>query len=147
MDDQAATARTRVLAAMVALMAVVGLAHARLHAVPVTPSHSLTQQPTPPALAARALREGSPVELNQADAPTLELLPGIGPALAARILASKREDGEFHSVDDLLRVRGIGPRRLDALRPLLTVTHRRDGGSDTGVNAGRPDLAPGGQGG
>jgi competence ComEA-like helix-hairpin-helix protein len=147
MDDESATARTRVLAATVALMAIVGLAHARPHAAERRPTRDTQHRPAP---AARALREGVPVELNAADAPTLELLPGIGPALAARILVSRREHGDFSSVDDLMRVRGIGPRRLEALRPLLRVASPaplQDGGCDGGVNAQAPDLAPEAQGG
>lgn len=75
----------------------------------------------PESEAARALREGRPVDLNRASEDDLRLLPRIGPALASRIAASRRQEGPFRSVDDLRRVRGIGPRTLDRLRPLLTV--------------------------
>lgn len=50
--------------------------------------------------------------LTAADPRLLETLPGIGPALAARIVAAR----PFHDVDDLLRVRGIGPATLERLR-------------------------------
>lgn len=59
---------------------------------------------------------GRKVRLNGASVPELEALPGIGPALAARIVAGR----PYLAVDDLDRVRGIGPARIRALRPLVT---------------------------
>ena len=59
----------------------------------------------------------APVDLNRATAAELERLPGIGPALAARIVAYRDSAGSFASVDDLLRVRGIGPVLLARLKP------------------------------
>ena len=44
------------------------------------------------------------------------LLPGIGPVLAQRIVADRHENGAFGSVEGLLRVRGIGPGKLSAIR-------------------------------
>ncbi|MET3636402.1 ComEA family DNA-binding protein [Curtobacterium oceanosedimentum] len=61
------------------------------------------------------------VDLNTADQATLETLPGIGPALAARILAWREEHGGFSSVDDLLEVSGIGDTRLAELRDRVRV--------------------------
>ena len=60
------------------------------------------------------------VDLNRADLERLQVLPGIGPALAARIL-SAREERLFTSLDDLERVPGIGPETVRRLRPLATV--------------------------
>ncbi|MBN2023946.1 MAG: helix-hairpin-helix domain-containing protein [Pirellulales bacterium] len=59
------------------------------------------------------------VDLNAASWPELAQLPGLGETLARRIVASREEDGAFLDHDDLLRVRGIGPRKLDAVRPFL----------------------------
>jgi competence protein ComEA len=59
------------------------------------------------------------VHLNGADVDDLDALPGVGPALAERIVAFGREHGGFRSVDDLLEVPGIGPGRLEALRGLV----------------------------
>ena len=55
---------------------------------------------------------------NRADAATLIQLPGIGPALAKRVVAARTE-GLFRTPEDLLRVRGIGPATLTRLRPFL----------------------------
>lgn len=61
------------------------------------------------------------VDLNAADAPALETLPGIGPALAGRIVAWRDDNGRFTSVDDLLAVPGIGEKVLASLRDLVRV--------------------------
>jgi competence protein ComEA len=61
------------------------------------------------------------VDLNTADQATLETLPGIGQALAGRIIAWREEHGGFSSVDDLLDVSGIGQARLDDLRDRVRV--------------------------
>jgi competence protein ComEA len=60
--------------------------------------------------------EGSIVHLDSATADELEALDGIGPSLAARIVAWRTQHGGFHTVDDLGQVPGIGPSRLEALR-------------------------------
>jgi competence protein ComEA len=66
--------------------------------------------PGPPARA-------GPVSLSAATAAQLEALDGVGPALAARIVAWRDAHGGFSSVDQLLEVPGIGDGRLAALRP------------------------------
>ena len=58
------------------------------------------------------------VDPNRDDARGLEALPGVGPRMAARILAA-RTVRPFTGPDDLLRVRGIGPRTLARMRPYL----------------------------
>jgi competence protein ComEA len=60
------------------------------------------------------------INLNRATAAELDRLPGIGPVLAARIVA-ERENKPFARIEDLRRVSGIGPKKLEALRPLVTV--------------------------
>ena len=62
---------------------------------------------------------GAPVSINRASADELEALPGVGPVTAAAIVAHREEHGPFRSVDDLLDVRGIGPARLEDVRPLV----------------------------
>lgn len=61
------------------------------------------------------------IDLNNADQTELETLPGIGPALAQRIIAWRDENGRFHSVDDLLVVAGIGDKVLAGLKDLVRV--------------------------
>jgi len=63
----------------------------------------------------------APVDLNRATAPELDTLPGVGPATAAAILAWRDENGGFRRVEDLLEVPGIGPARLERLRPHVRV--------------------------
>lgn len=80
------------------------------------PSEPLLPAPAP---AAPAPAPVGPVDLNHATAAELERLPGIGPALAARIVADREANGPFRSVDDLDRVRGIGPATVERLRPFV----------------------------
>lgn len=64
---------------------------------------------------------GGPVNLNTATAKQLEELPGIGPTLAEAIVSERERAGGFKSVEDLQRVRGIGPARFETLSELVTV--------------------------
>lgn len=68
-----------------------------------------------------ATATSGPVDLNRADATALDSLPGIGPVLAARIIAWRDANGPFPNVDVLGEVSGIGPALMDRLRPLVTV--------------------------
>jgi len=63
----------------------------------------------------------SGIDLNRADTTTLMKLPGIGPALAREIVRQRAEHGRFDSVDDLLEVKGIGPKKLQKIRPYVAV--------------------------
>lgn len=65
------------------------------------------------------LREGK-VDLNTADRETLMALPGIGPAMAERILADRSERGPYGAPDELIRVKGIGVKTLERLLPYLS---------------------------
>jgi len=64
---------------------------------------------------------GTLVNLNTADAIALESLPGIGPALASRIIAWREQNGGFRAVDELLAVSGIGEKTLAGFRDQVTV--------------------------
>jgi competence protein ComEA len=61
------------------------------------------------------------VNLNTATATDLETLPYVGPKRAQAILALRAKIGRFKSVDDLLKVKGIGRATLKRMRPKLTV--------------------------
>ncbi len=56
------------------------------------------------------------VDINQAGVHDLILLPGVGEKTAEKIIAERGLNGEFRSVDDLTRVRGIGAKKVEALR-------------------------------
>ncbi len=99
---------TRLLAAgAVLLAAALGLAtapaRAPLDAVPVAAVHTPL------------------IDLNAATAAELELLPRIGPKLAARIVEDRATNGPFESVEALDRVKGIGPRTVARVRPHVRV--------------------------
>lgn len=59
------------------------------------------------------------VDVNRADWPELAQLPGIGETLGKRIVSSRETQGPFVDHDDLRRVRGIGPKTLEKMRPYL----------------------------
>lgn len=63
----------------------------------------------------------APLDLNSATAEQLEALPGLGPAKARAIVDDRTKNGPFGSVDELDRVKGIGPKNIDKLRPLVAV--------------------------
>ena len=75
--------------------------------------------------------EPPPVNLNTATAAELAELPGIGPALADRIIAWREKHGPFPAPESLTEVSGIGPAKLAALEGLITVS-------------GEPDRTPAG---
>jgi competence ComEA-like helix-hairpin-helix protein len=70
--------------------------------------------------ATRGARSAALIDVNRADEAALQELSGVGPALAKRIVKA-RQNRPFRSIDDLLRVRGIGPATLSKLRPQATI--------------------------
>jgi competence protein ComEA len=77
-----------------------------------------TSQPESPAEAAT---EQTPCNINQASADDLVALPGIGRALANRIIAHRDEHGPFAAIESLLEIQGIGPQNLQEFAHLITV--------------------------
>lgn len=63
---------------------------------------------------------GGKVNINTADEPTLETLPRVGPAMAARILAWRAANGRFTAIEDLMSVSGIGEKTFEGLKDLVT---------------------------
>lgn len=61
------------------------------------------------------------VNINEASESELEALPGVGPATAKAIVDYRTQNGRFRSVDDLLNVRGIGPAKLEQIKPYARV--------------------------
>lgn len=69
----------------------------------------------------------SPIDLNRATAQELMTLPGIGPALADRIIEDRNTKGPFSSVNDLSRIRGIKAKTIEKLAPFVQVTKPESG--------------------
>jgi competence protein ComEA len=89
--------------------------------VPVTEGDRIpvARSRRPPADPLEALRR-DPIDLDRADSAALDRLPGIGPALASRIIADRRTSGPFGSLHALQRVKGVGPALAARLEPLVT---------------------------
>ena len=87
---------------------------------------ALAPELSPPADAGAGVAEAPgpsfPIDLNRASAAELEALPGIGPAKARAIVKLRTARGRFGSVEELVDVRGIGPKTLARLRPLASVS-------------------------
>lgn len=66
------------------------------------------------------------IDLNFSTSRELEALPGIGPILAKRIVDHRKLVGEFQSIQDLDRVKGIGAKKLQALRPLVKISSKNN---------------------
>jgi competence ComEA-like helix-hairpin-helix protein len=88
-----------------------------------------------PALAKKK-PPASPVNLNTATSEQLQEVPGIGPSTADKILQMRKSYGPFKSLDDLLAVRGIGPKRLEKMRKYL-VAGKAPASKVSPANAGR----------
>ena len=74
-----------------------------------------------PSTLAKKKPPSHPINLNTAGATELQQVPGIGPSTAQKILDTRKSYGSFKSVDDLLSIKGIGPRKLEKMRKYLTV--------------------------
>lgn len=77
--------------------------------------------PKPAPAGAKKIQPGdAPINVNTAPADELQRLPGVGPVMAQAIIAA-RTAKPFDTVNDLDRVKGIGPKTLDKLRPFVVV--------------------------
>jgi competence protein ComEA len=93
------------------------------------------QAPTPPhgipqlncdgtglaAPGALVLLAGQQLDINQASAQDFSALPGVGDRVAERVVAWRRDHGPFSSVEGLRAVRGVGPKTVARLGPMLKV--------------------------
>jgi competence ComEA-like helix-hairpin-helix protein len=94
-------------------------------AEPATPPERRWPHPLPPAppkISEDEARANGQLDLNTATRAELQRLPGIGPALAQRIVEVRERHGRFADPGDLRRVPGIGARKLEAIQGLVTVT-------------------------
>ncbi|WP_343571850.1 ComEA family DNA-binding protein [Mycobacterium sp.] len=82
-----------------------------------------SKAPGPTSSASRPAKGGPTqlINLNTASVQQLDTLPGVGPVMAAAIVAWRGANGKFTSVEQLGEVDGIGPGRLEKLRPLVRV--------------------------
>lgn len=90
----------------------------------VEPVYSTNAAPTPvrekPSRSSGTKKAPSaPISINTASAEELTQLPGVGPSTAAAILAYRQERGGFSSIDELNEVKGIGPKKLEKMRPFV----------------------------
>ena len=81
-------------------------------------SQSQSSQPSSPAQPPAA----APLNLNTATVTELAKLPGIGPAVAARIVEHRQKNGGFKKIEELMNVKGIGEKTFLKLKSLVTVT-------------------------
>jgi hypothetical protein len=86
--------------------------------IPLPISRPTASMPAPrrsrhPAPLPVSFRSDPLVFLSTAPAESLDLLPGVGPVLASRIIEARRARGPFASWDDVLAVKGIGPRTVE----------------------------------
>ena len=96
--------------------------------VPEEPKREPSDQPTTaqapiaaPLPVTEPAKTSPKVNLNRAGVDELQMLPGIGPVLAQRMVEWRKAHGRYRTVDDLQEVKGIGKKRLEQLRPLVTV--------------------------
>lgn len=79
-----------------------------------------------PTLAAEAKPEGGgggkKVNINTAEATQLVLLPRVGPSVAQRILAHRKENGPFKKAEDLMLVTGIGEKTFELIKPYVATS-------------------------
>ena len=88
----------------------------------VSPSSAAVLYDHPSTAAAQKRSYKGPLDLNRATDQDFDALPGIGPRLAERIMEYRQSVGAFHSLDELRAVKGIGKKKFDRIRPLVTVT-------------------------
>ena len=88
---------------------------------PPSPQPPIPAPPRPAVTGAKKIQPGDPpINVNTAPADELQRLPGVGPVTAQAIIAS-RTAAPFQTVSDLDKVKGIGPKTLEKLRPFVVV--------------------------
>ena len=73
------------------------------------------------ASAGLSLAENEKINLNQASVEELATLKHIGPAIAERIVQYREENGNFTKIEDVMNVKGIGPKTFEKIQDLISV--------------------------
>jgi competence protein ComEA len=87
----------------------------------VTSDHPIVSEPRQSRPSEAKRIASSKLDLNRATVDELRTLPGIGEALAQRMIERRTMHGPYRTIDDLRDVKGIGAKRLEKLRPLVGV--------------------------
>lgn len=109
----------RALLMVLAIVAIAALPASAQGKAPVAGAKALPVAKAPAA-------PGTLVNLNTATLAQLEALPGLGAAVARRILEYREKNGNFKKIEDLMNVKGIGEKSFLKLKPLVTVTQKAD---------------------
>ena len=96
--------------------------------VPETPPTAAPAPPTAtpepgaaPGASAPSAGAGGKININTAGASELDRLPGVGPAIAQRIIDYRTANGPFKTIEDIMRVKGTGPATFAKLKDLISV--------------------------
>ena len=108
------------LAAAAAVLFTAGFLVGRNTARPRVYVTGTSSAPTERSALPEELPAAGLIDLNTADEALLTTLPGVGPELAAAIVAYRTEHGPFRAVSELMNVRGIGEASYRSLSPLVT---------------------------
>ncbi|MGH2769722.1 MAG: helix-hairpin-helix domain-containing protein [Actinomycetota bacterium] len=85
------------------------------------PGQASSSDPRAPPAGAPGGRPPGKLNLNTASAAELDGLPGVGPVLARRILDFRQKKGRFASIRQLREVQGLGPKKYEAIKDLVTI--------------------------
>ncbi len=104
---------------MIAALLVLGLGGTAL------PAQGSSQSPTGSAARETTPAAAAQVNLNSGTMAQLQMLPGVGPATAQRIMDYREQNGGFKKIEELMNVRGIGEVSFLKLKALVTLTPAR----------------------
>ncbi|OGW66372.1 MAG: hypothetical protein A3H49_05530 [Nitrospirae bacterium RIFCSPLOWO2_02_FULL_62_14] len=107
------------LAATVAVVLWIGWPVPQEATIPVQPA--AVPAPVQPVATVSPAKAESKIDINRASADELQVLPGVGPVLAQRMVEWRKAHGRYRTVEDLQGVKGIGKKRMEQLRSLITV--------------------------
>lgn len=120
--ERAAIALTAVFLIAAAATALADSRNTGVAYTPLTPATAAESSPSSDISAQTAAAEPGVININTATAAELETLPGIGPALAERIVEYRAEYGAFQMPEELMNVSGIGEKTYAGLAEQITVS-------------------------